>query len=381
MDKKNRKQYSKKLLICAAFVILALDILFVFIPDKEYSETENRNLQQFPKVSFSTVTGGRFENQMDKYIADQFPFRNAWVGLQTFISRLEGTTISNDIFLGKDGYLIQRFHEPTKEEYQKKLKEYKDVIDANQDKNIYALIVPTAVTILKDKLPLNAKGSISGDENSYIDRMYEDLRELGVTTVDVRDTLLELADAEVQVYYRTDHHWTTDAAYKCYDVFAAKAGVDKKEVLYEKLLASGEFKGTLTASSGFKSSETDSLYVYLPVIADEKKAEFDYVVVDGDTGEKSASVYDTSFLDTRDKYALFFGGNHGVLTIRSKSESGKNLLIIKDSYANCFVPFMIWDYSKIVMVDPRYNVRELDEIIAEEGVTDILFLNNANVLS
>ena len=106
----------------------------------------------------------------------------------------------------------------------------------------------------------------------------------------------------------------------------------------------------------------------------------EYTVLNVDSGEKTATFYDISYLETRDKYAMFLGGNHAELKIQTTSQSEKNLLVMKDSYANCFIPFLVQNYRTIIVVDPRYYLGDIDQLISDEGITDILFLYNAETL-
>ena len=405
-----------------AVIIVFMDVLFLVLPDRASSETENRNLQLFPKFSWNTITQGRFESQFDDYIADQFPMRDMWTGAATTVQRFAGNTESNGIFLGKDGYLIQQFDAPSEEEYQSVKSSIIDTAHGHYDLNIYAMIIPTAVSIMKDYLPAGSS-YLAGDEDAFIDRLNDDLGNSGITVIDVRDTLKDLRDSGTLVYYRTDHHWTTDAAYAAYGVFAsvsgsgigadtgfgtegtgAVSGTGAEGTAYERLLVTDSFQGTLSASSGFRTGETDKIYVYLSEYdnaearaagtddadaADTETVQADgagtaarnfYTVTNMDTGEKRASLYDISFLETRDKYAMFLGGNHGELKIQTTSSSERSILVIKDSYANCFIPFLIPDFRTIIVIDPRYYLGDLDQIISDEDITDILFLYNAETL-
>jgi len=358
-----------------AVLVIALDVLFLVLPDRQSSETENRNLQQFPKLSFNTLTQGRFESQFDDYIADQFPGRDAWISAQATISRFAGNTLSHNIFLGKDGYLIQAFTSPTVERYEQILSEFREMTEKSNGAAVYAIIAPTAAGILKDKLPANAFPEISGDEDSFIDRLKTDITGMGISFIDLRKDISDLAASGVQAYYRTDHHWTTDSAYEAYKAFSETAGTGTADVKYQRLAAADDFRGTLSASSGYRVSQTDTIFVYL---SDDEP---EYVMTNRDTGEKRASVYDTSFLGTRDKYALFMGGNHGELKIQTAADSDRSILVIKDSYANCFIPFLISDFQNIIIIDPRYYLGSIDQLIKDEGITDILFLYNAQTLS
>ena len=97
-----------------------------------------------------------------------------------------------------------------------------------------------------------------------------------------------------------------------------------------------------------------------------------------DEQKKSASFYDTEQLKTRDKYALFFDGNHAQVKISTPTETNHTLLVLKDSYANSLVPFLAPHYRKIIMVDPRYYYGDLEELIQVENVQEVLYLYNAN---
>ena len=378
------------MVIGAIVLVVLIDLLFIFIPDKETSETENRSLQQAPSLSYDTFTSGRFESQFDDYVSDQFPLRDFWISLETTIARLAGNTYSNGIFLGSDGYLIQDFTYPSEESYEKTLQEFTSISNANPELNIYALIAPTALSILSDKLPLNAP---AGDEDGYLDRLFKDLESSGIKTIDLRERFRNIQDGSlncaaselagesdnftVQLYYRTDHHWTTDGAFEAFNAFKTASSLPSSSPDYERTVVTAEFKGTLSASSGFKQSETDTIYVYLPT----EETTIDYTVTNVDTGIPSASVYDTSYLETRDKYGMFLGGNHALLKIQTDAVSTKSILVIKDSYANCFIPFLIPYYSKIIVVDPRYYLDDINELIQNENISEVLYLYNAESLA
>ena len=90
------------------------------------------------------------------------------------------------------------------------------------------------------------------------------------------------------------------------------------------------------------------------------------------------SIYDYSKEGLRDKYALFFGGNHAQIKISTPTETDNTLLVLKDSYANSFIPFLAQHYRKIIMIDPRYYFGDLEQLMQVENVQEILYLYNAN---
>ena len=91
-------------------------------------------------------------------------------------------------------------------------------------------------------------------------------------------------------------------------------------------------------------------------------------------GTVTDSLYDRSKLAEKDQYAVFFGGNWAKVTIDTGVENGRRLLLVKDSFANAFVPFLTEDYETITMLDLRFFAESVPELMAEEGITDVLVL-------
>ena len=104
----------------------------------------------------------------------------------------------------------------------------------------------------------------------------------------------------------------------------------------------------------------------------------EYVVNYVEEGEKSSSMYVSSALDQKDQYEVFFGGNHSRIDITTPVEENKNLLIFKDSYANCFIPFLQPYFRSIIVIDPRYYYDDVDRLITDNSITDVLFLYNVD---
>jgi hypothetical protein len=300
-------------------------------------------------------------------VEDQFPFRTAWIQVKSLSDRILGKTESNGIFLAKKGYLIENFTEPDADRYAELIETLDDFVGTHGTLKQYMLIAPTAVNIYADKLPLFA---VAGDQDAYLDQLKDDALNAGITFIDVRDAFREATDT--QLFYKTDHHWTTDGAYVAFQQFAEKAGLDISGTSYDRLQVTNSFSGTMTASSGFRMAETENIYVYLP------QNGVDYTVNYVSEAETTASFYDSANLSIRDKYTVFMNGNHPLVKIQTTANSGRTLLVLKDSYANCFVPFLAEYYDKILVVDPRYYYDDLENLITSENVTEVLYLYNAN---
>ena len=349
--------------------ILAVLIINFLVPDRGFSQKENRVLASRPAISVSQLTSGKFADGYETYVNDQFFLRDWWITLRATAQRILGNTEENGVFLGKNGYLMDDFTAPSQERLNRTVNAMTDFAARHSDLPQYALIAPNAVNILSDKLPALAAAT---DQNPYLDATAAALEKAGVTFVDVRDTLSQHKDDGI--YYHTDHHWTTQGAYFAYMQLAKILGIDSSSISYDKLPVSMSFQGTLSAKSGFRASEKEEMDVFLPRDDSVPSSVVNYV----DEQKKTASFYDTSKLETRDKYAMFFNGIHGKVVITTPTEENRTLLVIKDSYANSLIPFLAPYYRKIVMVDPRYFYDDLEELMQVEEIQEVLYLYNAN---
>ena len=351
------------------FLSILILVLGIVLPDRGFSEKENRVLASAPGLNLNQIVSGGFEKQFETYENDQFPLRDLWITLKAGADRLMGKVEANGVLLGKSGYLMEEFKSPVQTQYDSTVKAMTDFAQRHSDLKQYALIAPNSVNILKDKLPAFAPVT---DQNVWLDSLKDSLTAAGVTFIDVRATF---QDHKMEyLYYHTDHHWTTQGAYYAYLQAAKEMGVDTSTDAFDKAPVTRSFQGTLSAKSGFRSGEKDEIDVFLPDSSNALSSVVNYV----DEQKKSASFYDTEKLKTRDKYAMFFGGNHAKVKISTPVAENHTLLVLKDSYANSFVPFLAQHYRKIIMVDPRYYYGNLEELMQAENVDEVLYLYNAN---
>lgn len=365
---KSYKYFFRNMGLLFPILLIVVFLISIFLPERSFSEKENRVLASKPDLTISSLVSGQFEKKYETYVNDQFPMRDMWVELKAGTDLLMGKTRSNGVFLGKDGYLLEEFTPPLPDHIRATTEAMTTFAKAHSEITQYALIAPNAVNILEEKLPAAAPVK---DQNIYLDELFSTLEQNGISCIDVRNTLKE--NTNHQLYYHTDHHWTTQAAYFAYKEAASKMDLDTGICSYEQFPVTGSFQGTLSAKSGFRSHEKEDIYVFLPK-GDAPSHVINYV----DEQKKSASFYASEQLNGRDKYAMFFNGNHPLVKISTPTKEDRTLLVLKDSYANCMVPFLAPHYRTIIMVDPRYYYDDLEELIQVENVQEILYLYNAN---
>lgn len=341
-----------------------------FVKDKEFSSAENRMLQQKPKITLSALESGRWMEQYESYVSDQFAGRNFWVSLKTRMDLLSGKRKSNGVFKGSDGYLLEEIATPNKEQMNANL-EAMLLFRQNQEAiPMYMMLVPNAANIEADKLP---RFAVTCDQKKQFAEIKKKLGD-SYQWVDV-SSALETHKTE-EIYYRTDHHWTTLGAYYGFCELADSMGLDLSVIADMKPYAvSNSFNGTLSSTSGYETDRKEPIYIY----ASEDLENTTQVIVNNvNEQKKTATLYDMSKLDGKDQYALFLGGNAPRIDIKTTSESKERLLLIKDSYANSVIPFLIPYYQEIIVIDPRYYYDDIQSVMTEEQISSVLFLYNGN---
>ncbi|MBZ9622796.1 hypothetical protein G9F71_008020 [Clostridium sp. FP2] len=367
----NRKKYNriyiKSLTLIFLSFIFSVMILNIIVPSKDFSEEENRKLKNKPKFTINNLLHNRFTSKYEKYISDQFILRNFWINVKSRTEILTGKKENNDVYLGDDSYLIDKFNKPSQEDFAEKLKAINTFSHDNKELSKYIMLVPNKVEVLKDKLPAFAPVE---NQLQYINKFYSGL-DKDIKSINVFDTLNKNKDK--YIYYKTDHHWTTDGAYYAYLEFCKSSGITPKDISdYDINEVNNKFYGTLYSRAGVKNVDSDIINVYLP------KTHEDILVNYIDEKKKSTSLFNSSSLNTKDKYSVFLGGNHPIIKTSTMNLNNKNLLVIKDSYANCFIPFLTSHFSEIIVVDLRYYSDDVNTLIKDYNITDVLMLYNTN---
>lgn len=366
---------SKKfnIIITALFslvIITSLVAVFVagmLIPDKQYTETENRYLSSRPDISFAAITDGSFMEAAESYLSDQFLARDKIVSVKTYISRLLGKNEINDVYCGEDNRLFEVPSKYNEEKLNETITAVNNFSSRCEIENQFFLLAPNASYVYDCYLPY---GLSCVEQKEQISEIYSSF-DNAIDCVDVLATLKSKRN-ESMLYFRTDHHWTSEAAVIAFEMLSASMGLDSDNTTYEKINLSNTFSGTLASSAGVYET-TDVLECILP-----ENVQGSYYVQNYDTREKSSSIFDFSKLDTKNQYEVFFGGNFSRIVIRTENLNERNLLIFKDSYANCFIPLLIPYFENIVIIDPRYYTDNIDFVLQDTEFTHLLYLYNLN---
>lgn len=374
----------KKVRIIIIIVFIGFFVLIsgasLIIKDREFSPNENRYLAETAELSWDNILSGKFQDGLEDYLRDQVCFRDGWITVKTGIQKACGDTDIGGAYVGKDGYDFEKITPEDVDEKQvdrniKAVEDYFMTASETIDKQkLSFLLVPTSGLVMQEKLPKNAR---LFDQAKYIDQVQKAMKDYNF--VDVRDTLMDHNDE--YIYYKTDHHWTSAGACLAYDAWSERTGGEAEtEDGLVKNVVSDKFRGSLYSKILDADSAHDEIWTY-GLQKDEAFGSKDCTVTI-DEKQQLDSIYDDEKLQEKDKYAYFLGGNYGQVHIQNQKAAskakGKNILIIKDSFANSFVPFVTQDYENIYMVDLRYYNGDMKAYLQEHEITDVLVLYNVS---
>lgn len=362
----------KRIVVIIVCVLVAsFSIGTLIAPKKEYSENENRHLTIFPAFSTQSFFEGEYIEAVENFLTDHFLLRDSFMNLYASVLKAEGKTEINNVYLGSEGYLIEKT-----DDY-KNLDKIIDKVNTLGNKleaNIWLMLVPTSVTVYSDKLPQNA---VCASEIAAINTIYNQVSS-NINCIDVTEALLENKD-KYNLYYKTDHHWTTYGAYVAYVEYCKKVGLNSFDIgEYNIKEISKTFYGTVFSKVNDTTVMPDSMHVF------NKARDLSITY----QKEISNSLYKQEYLQKKDKYSYFLNNINDVITIENNQiknadaspYKGKVLLVVKDSYANCFIPFLTDYYEKIVVLDTRYYMYGVSALASNIGASDVLVLYNMGTI-
>lgn len=438
----NRKNRNKQIVSSFVGFLVSAAILSMLMPQKGFSETENRYLKKRPSFTMKGLLDGSFGTDYETYLSDQFPGRDAWIGMKVMAERARGRRDVNGVYFGKDDYLIEKFNSEDieGEQLEQNLERLSSFVlyakDILGEDRVRVMLVPSASQILTNQLPFLA----SPYDQSQVTKRLGELLEDNMSAMETRGLggaeEEETADAGMQglgeaedeenadagmpglaesedkesddtgvqglavpvksesadtrrqrmvvpveamlaahrqedIYYKTDHHWTALGAYYGYRAWAESVGVIPWEPeAFSIQTVSDEFLGTVYSKVNLPQ-KPDSIRLYLP------KTEPEYQVF-YDGAAEAEPMYSYEALEGKDKYAVYMDGNHGLTKIQNpdveERGKGRKLLIIKDSFAHSFAPFVVNHFEETYMVDLRYFNLSLRSFMEENGMTDVLIL-------
>lgn len=364
--------------ISFCLIIAILSTAFLIIPDREFSQQENRNLATLPKADSEKFFSGEFAEEINTYFADQFPLRDMFVKLKSTaeLAFLKGE--NNGVLYSRNQLAVKDFNA------------YESILNITQDTDrIYPETIRAQLENIRhlgENLQIPLIMVIPPRTVDIADSVFDYNRPDGDLVFDLMDEILGAESGYIDilgsfrekyengeyVYYRTDHHWTTLGAYYTYCEIMKSLGneasvIPREEFTIEEIT---DFSGTTAARANFPIYEKDIIEIWH--LEDDNEYE---IIADGETLD---GFYERSYLETSDKYSVFLDGTHNLTTVTKKGEDRETLLIVKDSFANCLIPFLAREYD-IIAVN-IHTVNAISAMAENYGADAVLTVCNTENL-
>ncbi|MBQ9932466.1 MAG: hypothetical protein IJO69_01365 [Ruminiclostridium sp.] len=414
MDKAQRKKINglvRGIKILGFGLMLAvmgfIGLLWFARPDT--SVVEKRDLAEFPELSWSAFWDGSYFKDIDTWYADTFPLREGLIsGSQTMehlygirSDQIVGETMTADdipdpdasgeevqaaepeeilpdgtvkeigemqgqIYItGNSGYGLYYFTQPAADKFAATMNQvYANVKDKV---NMYVMICPISAGVMLDQTVLDDMGC--SDEKAAIDYIYGKMDQ-GIHTVSAFDNLKK-HNAEY-IYFHTDHHWTALGAYYAYEEFCKEKGIQPNPIEGFQTMEFPGFLGTFVSSSNNNAALTanpDTVVAYVPNGTNAMTMHYtngsvvDWFVINDVSGYAKSELY-----------ATFVGGDRPFSYAHNPNiTDGSAVMVVKDSYGNAFIPFLIDHYEYVYWVDARYTKNTISQMVADYNIQDVIY--------
>lgn len=340
-----KKELDKLFIITMYLISIVFIILLIISNKQEFSEVENRYLTKFSL------------NNLEEYLKDYFPYRTSFIKLNNKLKLMTGSSFINNVYIANNNYLIPAFIDNDKKDY------IIDVVNnyAYKNNNVTVMFIPDSITINEDLLRYH----LNNNETKDIDYLYKNIN---TNSVNIINELKE-SNKSNDMYYKTDHHWTTHGAYVAYKKYMESINIkpfNKEDFHIRKV--SDNFLGT-SSSLVYGIAKKEDIYIY----DRDTNLTVNYVY----ENKVTSSLYNFDYLNKKDKYAMFLDNNHALIEITNNDIMDESsILIIKNSYGNCFVPFIVNHFHKTYVIDLRYFKDNVSDYVSNNNIERTLIIYN-----
>lgn len=391
------------------------------------SQLEGRQLTAFPSFTIDSFLDGSYLEQVALWYSDTFPFRDTLVNLGQDLKGLYGVQPDTSLVGGKvqadelppleeptpvedpRNTEPQQPEKPTKVEVpteeamaadvqknimsglyvkdgaaysiyyfsQEAVTNYAAAISAAADKlqgvaDVYSIIVPNNSAAILDESLLD---SLGGTNQAQAINYFNSLYSLNVKTVPILDALRLHRDE--YTYFRTDHHWTAQGAYIAYQEFCKAKGLEPVDLSTLKTMTFDGFLGTFYTElkNQAMADNPDTVTAYIPAGTNNMT----YWDKDGDE-IKAKVITDVEGWNKNSLYNTFIAGDEPISIIENPTiDDGSSVLVVKDSFGNAFVPFLVNNYQTVYVIDYRYTDTNIVEYVKQHEIKDVIFMNNISL--
>lgn len=346
--------------ITALLVLALMGTVFCLTMRNGISDKNNKNEDTKSKSSFNVSSAAEY---LGAFMTDNFIGRDILTGLNANIRGEAGEGIVNGVLVTEGMLLDTNDSERTiSSGVARQLNRFAE----NYGGALYFAAIPTSSGVYGEKLPAYLDKNA---EYRRINELYEKLSN-NIRKIDACNILKTHMNS--YIYYRSDTKWTGYGAYCVYRTVAQKLGFTPS--VYDKYTIrhlSSEFRGNLYTQTGFETAEADMIDAYDYSGGAEVISCIGYNS-DGTTFE--SSLYDKSLLDSDYMYDVYLGRETPLLRIKTSVTNERKLLVIKDSYGDCFIPFLTQHYSEIAVISPELIDDSLKEYLNPDDYEQTLII-------
>ena len=329
--KEHNRNFMTVLTILAIYLVILTGTVIRFDPDA------------FPDVTPYTLLSGEWSNAVESYLTEHLGFHDTLFRIKSRADLIVGEKMIQGVYITDDMLLEKRYSEelPAAEN----LAAAPNTFFRENGIPTFLLLIPSASEIYETRLPANA---VSTEEQQRLKDIYA-ATDTGVRCLDAYHVLSSLRND--YIFYRTDTHWTCFGAFSVYQNAIQKMGFTP--VPYQRYVISHlstEFRGDLYAQTLYGGVKPDMLDCYHYERGSSVTSVTAYYA-NGTVEQRGKSLYDTASLYSEDMYRFYLGRRCDRLVIRTNVENGKKLLLFKDDFADCMVPFLLQHYSEICLID------------------------------
>lgn len=368
-----KKTDKSNLIVCILFCVFLFSesVALLIFPGKDYSENEKRFLKTPPAFSMQNILSGDYAEALEAYFADRIPGRTFFVGLHSYMDQILGIRAGKEIVSGKSGRLYEapvQAEENIISDNITAIQEFAEKIGTD----VSLMLIPSAGYIMKEDIP---KGTDAYQDGEIADFIASRTAER-IHTIDLF-SLFETYDERKDLYYATDHHWTSLGAYMAYSALSEEMNFPALPADRYDVETAEDFYGTTYSRSALWLTPSESMELW--------HSGADFIVSCPENETEHSGVFYTEHLKEADKYPVFLDGNHSLVRIENKNAlTERKLLVVRDSFTNCLGCFLADSFSEVVLVDLRYYKYPVSDLVKMENIDDVLitygvgnFMNNS----
>lgn len=276
--------------------------------------------------------------------------------------------------VGSAGYEMYNYVGSLAEKYQSTVNAVADSLSGVSQ--VYAMAIPLSSGIT---LPDELFSDIPGSDQAQAEK--DILAGMGqnVKTIPLHDVMM--SHRTEYIYFRTDHHWTALGAYYAYLQFCTAKGITPHNLSDYEVSQFPGFLGSFYNDGGkpdAMKNDPDTVNAYHPVSA---TASMKYGDNENSTLTGGQVIFDESTASASLKYGTFIMGDNPFTVIENPEVSnGESCIVVKESFGNAFVPFLVDHYQTVYVVDYRYYSGSVTQLARDKGVKDVLFVNNLSAI-